>query len=208
MSNQLDLLWSLLGPEQIPLWLKIGYTLFVCVLVPMYWRHYGPGNFLWFSDTSLLLALVALWIENSLLTSMVALAVLFLDIAWNVDFFSRLTIGASVTGLSDYMFNRHTSLSIRALSIFHVFFPVLLLWMLFRLGYDQRAVIVQTLLAWILLPLSFFLTRRSENVNWVHGFGNKARRWLPAPLHVLLLMILFPLVIYLPTHFLLKFIFS
>ena len=207
MSNQLELLWSLLAPEQIPLWLKIGYTLFVCILVPNYWRHYGPGNFLWFSDMSLLMGLVALWIENSLLTSMIALAVLFLDIAWNLDFFSKLTIGVSITGLSDYMFNRSTSLLIRALSIFHVFFPVLLLWMLSRLGYDQRALVLQTLLAWILLPLSFFLTRRPENVNWVHGFGNKPRRWLSAPLHILLLMVLFPIVIYLPTHFLLKNIF-
>ena len=207
MGKQLDLLWSFLAPEQIPLWLKISYTIFVCVLIPIYWKHYGPGNFLWFSDISLLIAVVALWIENSLLTSMIALAVLLLDIAWNLDFFAKLTVGRSVTGLSEYMFNQKTGLLIRALSIFHVFFPVLLLWTLFQLGYDKRALAVQTVLAWVLLPLSFFLTRRSENVNWVHGFGNKARRWLPAPVHVLLLMILVPLVIYLPTHLILKKIF-
>ena len=39
---------------QIPLWVKLGYTLFVAVLVPIYLRHYGPANFLWFSDVALL----------------------------------------------------------------------------------------------------------------------------------------------------------
>lgn len=32
----------------IPIWLKIAYTLFVCMLVPIYWRQYGPVNFLCF----------------------------------------------------------------------------------------------------------------------------------------------------------------
>ena len=204
MGNQLEMLCSWLAPEQIPLWLKVGYTLFLCLLIPVYWEHYGPGNFLWFSDIALLLATGALWLESPFLTSMIALAVLLLDIAWNLDFFAHLLTDTSITGLSAYMFNRKTSLLIRALSLFHIVFPILLLWMLSRLGYDKRAFIMQTLLAWIVLPLSYFFTRRSENVNWVHGFGNKPTRWLAAPLHVLLLMILFPLVIYLPTHFLLQ----
>ena len=199
--------WSLLGPGQLPLWLKVGYTIFVCILVPIYWRHYGPGNFLWFSDISLLLAFVAIWWESSLLTSMIALAVLVLDIAWNLDFFAQLFTNTSITGLSSYMFNRKTSLPIRALSLFHVVFPILLLWMLSRLGYDERALLTQTILASIILPLSYFFTRRSENVNWVHGFGNEPTRWLSPPLHVLLLMILFPLVIYLPTHLFLRIFF-
>ena len=198
------MLWGVMAPEQIPLWLKVGYTAFVGVLVPIYWKHYGPGNFLWFSDISLLIGLPAIWLESALLTSIIALAILILDIAWNLDFFAKLLTNTSITGLSAYMFRRETSLLIRALSIFHVFFPFLIVWMLYRLGYDSRALGIQTLLAWILLPLSYFLTRRSENVNWVHGFGNEPSRWLAPQLHVLLLMILFPLVIYLPTHILLQ----
>lgn len=207
MWNQLEMLWSFVAPEQIPLWLKIGYTVFLCVLIPAYWKHYGPGNFLWFSDSALLIGFVAIWVESSLLTSIMALAVLLLDLAWNLDFLSRLIVGKSIIGLSAYMFNHEVSRFIRILSLFHVFFPFLLFWMLYRLGYDNRALSVQTLLAWIALPLSYFFTRRSENVNWVHGFGNKPHRFLPPALHILVLMILVPLVIYLPAHFLLKAIF-
>ena len=88
MWNQLEMLWGSVAPEQIPLWLKVGYTAFVCVLVPIYWRHYGPGNFLWFSDACLLIAVFAIWLESSLLTSIIALAILLLDLAWNLDFFA------------------------------------------------------------------------------------------------------------------------
>jgi len=65
-----------LHPAQIPLWLKLAYTLFICVVVPVYWLQYGPGNFLWFSDLALLATTAALWLENSLLVSMMAVSVL------------------------------------------------------------------------------------------------------------------------------------
>lgn len=47
------------GVTDIPLWIKITYTLFVCLLVPVYLRHYGPANFLWFSDVALLVTVPA-----------------------------------------------------------------------------------------------------------------------------------------------------
>lgn len=208
MWNLFETLWGLIAPEQIPLWLKIGYTAFVCVLIPIYWGHYGPGNFLWFSDMALLIGLGAIWLESSLLTSIIALAVLLLDIAWNLDFLGQLIFGKSITGLSAYMLNSQVRPHIRALSLFHVFFPILIVWLLFRLGYDDRALGLQTLMALVLLPLSYFFTRRAENVNWVHGFGNEPHRWLPPALHVVMLMVLFPIIIYFPSHLLLKKIFQ
>jgi hypothetical protein len=70
----------------IPPGLKIIYTLFVCVLVPIYWRQYGPTNFLWFSDIALLALAPALWLENALLVSMLAILVVFFEALWNIDF--------------------------------------------------------------------------------------------------------------------------
>jgi FlaA1/EpsC-like NDP-sugar epimerase len=199
---------EVLSLDQIPLWLKLSHTLFLCVLFPIYWRQYGPSNFLWFSDIALLITVPALWLESSLLTSMTALSVVLLDVAWNLDFFVRLITGKSVSGLSAYMFNSKISRIIRALSLFHIVFPILLLWMLSRLGYDRRALVAQTLLAWIILPASYLLNRSSENVNWVHGFGSEGKRWLPPMQHLAVLMLLVPLHIYLPTPLLLRFIFG
>jgi hypothetical protein len=50
------------------------------------------------------------------------------------------------------------------------------------------------------LPLSYLVSNRQENVNWVYGFGQKPQTILPWPLFVILLMVLFPLAVYLPSH--------
>jgi hypothetical protein len=186
----------------IPLGLKVAYTIFVCALVPIYWRQYGPTNFLWFSDIALLALVPALWLENTLLVSMVAISVMFFEALWNIDFFFRLTTGKSLIGLSAYMFDPRISLFIRGLSGFHIVLPLLLLWMLHELGYDQRAFLWQTIVALVVLPLSYLVSNAQENVNWVYGFGQNPQRILPAPLFVMLLMLLFPLAVYLPTHLL------
>lgn len=199
---------SLVNADMIPLWIKVSVTLFVCVLVPVYWVQYGPANFLWFSDVALLLTVPTLWLESGLLASMMALAVGLLELAWIVDFVVRLIAGVSVTGLSSYMFDPRISPAIRALSLFHIWLPILLLWMLSRLGYDSRAVAMQTLLSWILLLMSYWLTRPSENVNWVYGFRSQPQTLIPAWLYLILVMVLFPLAVYLPTHFVFRTLFG
>jgi len=208
MLDQPHTIWPLLSFDQIPLWLKVSFTLFVCLLVPVYWAQYGPGNFLWFSDIALLLTVPALWLESALLASMSSLAVVVLEALWIVDFFVKLIAGVSVTGLSKYMFDSKISLPIRALSLFHIPLPLILLWMVHRLGYDSRALAAQTLLSWLVLPISYLLTERSENVNWVYGFRSQPQKWMPAQLYLALLMALFPLVLYLPMHFLLRRLFG
>lgn len=192
----------------VPLWLKLAYTVFVIILVPIYAKKWGWGNFLWFSDIALLVMVPALWLESRLLTSMTAVGVLLPEVFWNLSFFIRLLTGKRIGGLTDYMFDSKKSLFLRALSLFHVFLPVLLLWMLARLGYVPYGWLAQTILAWIVLPLSYLLTDPKENVNWVHGPGSKPQKRLPAPLYLVLVMIVFPVVVYLPTHLILRWLFT
>src|SRR4026209_908069 len=144
MSNLLYRVLILTREGQIPLWLKVSFTLFVLVLLPVYWKQYGPGNFLWFSDLALLHTVPALWLESSLLASMILLSIGLLELIWIVDFFARLIVGPSLTGLSAYMFDSKIPLSIRALSLFHIVLPKLVVWIVSRLGYDGRALVAQT----------------------------------------------------------------
>ena len=187
--------------EPIALGIKIAYTLFLAVLVPVYWAHYGPRNFLWFSDIALLGAGVAIWLESPLLASMMMLAVLLPECAWNLDFFGRLLTGHRMFGMSAYMFERERPRFLRALSLFHVPLPVSLVWLVHRLGYDRRAWLGQSLLALVVLPVTYWLTDPAENVNWVHGLGAPQRR-LPPWLYLALLIVAFALVLYLPPHLL------
>jgi hypothetical protein len=193
----------------IPLWLKLAYTAYTAVLVPAYARKAdaGPLNFLWFSDLALFSTGAALWLESSFLASVTAVGVLAPELLWNLSFFVRLLTGKRISGLTDYMFDGRRSLFMRGLSLFHVVLPILLIWLLASFGYDTRALLVMTVVAWVVLPATYLLTRPEHNINWVFGFGSPPRRPLPPKLWVLALMLGFPILIYLPTHFLLRAIF-
>jgi len=192
----------------IPLWIKFAYTLFAAVTVAVYAVKYGPGNFLWFSDIALLAAVPALWLESSLLASMMTIGILLPEVFWNVTFFGRLFTGKRLAGLTDYMFDPQKPLFLRSLSLFHVFLPVLLLWMIARLGYAPGAWIAQTALVWIVLPMTYWFTDPQKNINWVYGPGSGPQKRLPALIYLCLLMIFFPAVIYFPTHLLLQTLFK
>src|SRR5215467_7500962 len=110
--------------SKVPLWLKVAYTIFVSVLVPVYWTNYGPSNFLWFSDVALLITLPAIWLESSLLLSIATVGILLPELIWTIDFFVRLVTGISLVGLSYYMFDPGKPLFLRGLSLFHIFLPI------------------------------------------------------------------------------------
>ena len=76
--------------QRLPLWLKLVYTAFMVVLVPVYWYYYGPTNFLYFCDVALILTLVGIWIESPLLISMCAVGILAPQTLWVVDFLWHL----------------------------------------------------------------------------------------------------------------------
>lgn len=184
----------------IPLWVKITCTLFVALTVAVYAVKYPPYNFLWFSDVALLMTVPALWLESALLTGMAAVGVLLPEALWNASYFWQLATGRRLSGLADYMFDSTRPRYLRALSLFHVFLPPLLLWMVWRLGYDPVALPAQTALAWVVLPLCYLWTPPAENVNWVFGPGAKPQQRMPGPAYLALLMAGFPLLVYLPTH--------
>jgi len=195
--------------ELIPLWIKLSYTAFVVVTVAVYSVKYPLWNFLWFSDIALIATVPALWLESSLLASMMLVGVLLPELVWNAAFFGRLFTGKRFFGLTDYMFDPARPRYLRAISLFHVFLPLLLLWMVARLGYDSDALIWQSLAAWVVLPLTYRLADpKVENVNWVFGWTAEPQKRMPPLAYLGLVMIGFPLLLYFPTHVLLQGLFS
>ncbi|MDT8375471.1 MAG: hypothetical protein RQ867_01905 [Mariprofundaceae bacterium] len=192
----------------VPLWLKIAYSAYVAVTLPIYYRKYGPANFLWFSDIALITTVAALWLESPLLASMMAIAILIPELIWNIGFFSGLITGEPALGLANYMFDKEKPVYLRTLSLFHIFLPPLLLWLVYRLGYDENALLAQSAVALVVLPVCYHFTSRRENINWVFGPGTTAQQKISPGLFLLLMMIAFPLLIYLPTHLLLLTVFG
>jgi hypothetical protein len=193
---------------QLPFVLKAFATAFIIVLIPAYALHYGWGNFLWLSDIALFGSVLALWVERSLIASMMAVGILVVESAWIIDFFGHLITGRSLLGLSEYMFEAHRPIFIRALSLFHLVLPGLLLWMVWRLGYDSRAWLMQTLLTSVVLVVTYLFTNRVDNINWVFGPGSRPQDRLPPALYLILVMVVLPVGVYLPTHIILRYLFA
>jgi hypothetical protein len=202
--------------RRVPIALKIPYTLFVLVLVPCYWHHYGPANFLYFCDVALLVTAVALWTESRLLVSTQAVAILLPQLFWMVDFAAMAAARKSPLGMTAYMFDPAIPLWLRALSSFHFWLPILLLWLVWRLGYDRRALPLEMACGWALLAFCFWLLptlagarRDSININYVFGPGNAGHQtWMPPLLWWTLVMAVFGVVICPVTHLVLDRLFG
>lgn len=201
--------------RRIPLWVKVPFTLFACVVVPYYWATYTPWNFLYFCDVALLMTLVGLWTESPLLISLPTIGIGLAQMLWVVDFLTRLVAGVYLTGMTSYMFNADIPLFVRVLSSFHGWLPFALIWLVWRLGYDRRAFPLQAALAIMLLLVCYFLAPAppppaahpnwAVNINYVYGLDDKNPQTIMAPWLWLLFMMTFIIIaLYVPTHLLLR----
>jgi hypothetical protein len=198
--------------SRLPLALKLVYSAFMLVLVPVYWKNYGPTNFLYFCDVALLLTLVGIWTENTLLISMCAVGILFPQAIWVADFLATI-FGFKLTGMTAYMFNPNSSLFLRGLSLFHGWLPFLLIFLVFRLGYNRRGFLAWTSLAWVLLFVCYFLMPGPDpdagfkpvNINYVWGLNDAAAQtWMSPNAWFLAMLVVLPTLILFPTHLILK----
>jgi len=188
---------------RLPLWLKILWTLWVLAWIPVYWRQYGLQNFLYFCDLGNILIAIGLWLESPLIFSAQATGLLLFQTLYTIDLASAILSGWHIIGGTEYMFDPHVPLFIRLLGLFHVVMPPLLLWGVWRLGYDKRGWKFQTVLTWIVVPINYFW-RPEFDVNWARGPFFHEQHILPGPLYLLAYLVVVPLAVYWPTHLLLQ----
>src|SRR5262245_47017027 len=112
---------------RIPLWLKLAFTAFMAVMVPVYLYYYGWTNFLYFCDIAMILTLIGMWKESPLLFSMSAIGIIVPQMIWVADFVGTI-FGYPVVHMTTYMFNANSSLLLRGLSLFHGWLPFLLIY--------------------------------------------------------------------------------
>ena len=184
---------------RLPWWLKIGWTIWLLVWAPLYWRQYGPQNFLYFCDIGNILIGVGLWLESPLIFSWVACGVLLFQTLFTMDLLGTLLTGHHLIGGTEYMFDPHLSLAVRLLSLFHLVTPPLLLWAIWRLGYDPRGWKLQTVLTWIVIPINHYW-RPEQNVNWARGLFYQEQHFVPGIVYLFGYLVAVPLLVYFPTH--------
>lgn len=195
---------------RIPLLLKISYSGFLAIMIPVYLMNYGPTNFLYFCDVALLLTLVGVWRENPLLISLPAVGILMPQLLWCADFVTHLC-GLKLTGMTAYMFDGDRSLFLRGLSLFHGWLPILLIYLVLKLGYDRRALAGWTVICVALCLIAYFLLppagallpdpQLPRNVNYVFGMDDtKPQAMLPPLGYLGAWMAALIGIVFLPTH--------
>jgi hypothetical protein len=173
---------------------------------------------LWFCDAALILTVAGMWLESSLLISMCAVGILLPQCLWLADFGANL-LGFRFLGLTGYMFDPQLPLFTRGLSLFHGWLPLLLIWLLGRLGYDKQALSAWTSLAAGLVLACYFFTPPAGahlanpnlpiNINYIYGFNDRQpQSWVNQDLDVILWLGVLWLVAFVPTHLALGKIFA
>jgi len=171
---------------RIPLWVKLLYTAFFAVLLPVYLHYYGPTNFLYFCDIALLMTFVALWTESPLWASAPLVGITIPQLLWMADFMC----GGQLILMTDYMFDSNRPLFLRGLSFFHFWLPFFLLYVVCRLGYDRRAWLTWSALGCTVLTVCYFFMpgpgastepNLPVNINYVFGFDDKKEQEIMAP---------------------------
>jgi len=194
-------------PLDILFALKIFFTAMVLVIVPVYWKHWGPKNFLWFSDVALFGVTIGLWVESPLMISMIAVMVFWAELAWNLDLLMRLIFKVDMFGLTGYMFNDDQPLYVRLLSLFHVPLFGAIIYLLIQWGYIPEAFLYQIPITWIIL-IATYLAKPEENINWVYGWGEEPQKKFSPKVYFIGLLVLYPLIIMLSAHYFLLWVFG
>lgn len=208
-------------PRLIPLWIKIAYTAFMAMMIPVYLRNYGPTNFLYFCDVAAVMTLAAIWLESSLLLSAALVGAFVPQMLWVIDFFGEL-IGVHLTGMTSYMFDARKPFFLRFLSFFHFWLVFLLIYLVWCVGYDKRGLVLWTAIAWVLLTVCYvwmpppspsmdpitkdFLRdpNMPVNINYVYSITSdeKPQDWMDPNLYFAIYMMILVVGIYPLTHLL------
>jgi hypothetical protein len=201
----------------IPLWIKLVFTAYMAIFIAAYWNHYGPTVFLYFCDVALFLTLIALWTESSVLCSAALVGIFLPQVLWIIDF-SFQVAGMPLSPLTAYMFDESRPRLVRLLSTFHIWLPLLLTWVVWRVSFDARGILAWTAITWLMLLACFLLSpppghyadpHLLVNINFVFGFSlQEEQQWLNRYAYLAVLMIAWPVTTCLPTHLLFRWLAS
>ncbi len=189
--------------RKIPLIAKGAFSVFIVGWFFSNWVGNGLHSFLWICNASLLLVFLALIFESKLLASMALVGDFVYAVIWNIDF--HATLVSPFKGMTGYMLGPNHLLWLRTFSLFHIALPVLMVWLIFRLGYDRRAWPLQFLLSTFLGYISWVVGGPDKNINGVYSYEKVAAFNMAPVLYLTLLTLVNGGVIFL-THWGTKFL--
>lgn len=172
----------------------------LAVYLPSYTVAYGLRNFLFLCNLGVLLTAVAIWRGDRLLLSSQAVAAPSIGLAWALDFSWRLATGAHLFGGTEYMWDPRYPLFTRLLSLYHLVWPILVVALVRRVGYDRRGWLLQSGVAAAALVVCRLFTPPAENINFAFVDPLFHRAFEPPVLHIAIVLAALAAVAYGLTH--------
>lgn len=209
-------------PTGLPSWLRAAVVAWCIFWFAAYYEYFGWQFVLWFCCMANMYVMVGCITNKALWFSLAAIAALGVQALYTLDFAALCILGESPTGATAYMLDENRPLWLRGLSLFHVWMPALMVFAIHKLGYDRRALWIQTPLALCILPLCYFAFDpalqtndpifpmmggvpfdRDFNINWVHAFYDRPEPKIGTR-RLWAMLIGYPLLIHWPTHWVLS----
>jgi hypothetical protein len=197
-----------LGPERklssdpFPILRWVALLLFAAWF-PAYAHYWGWANFLHVCDAAVILTCAGLWWGNSALLSSQALNAVLADFLWCLDAGWRIVFGKHLIGGTEYMWDSHYPFWLRLISLFHIFLPILLVWAVNRVGYDRRALALQSGILVVLLIASRFFDP-ALNINYAFLDPVFHRSWGSGPVHLFVIWLAMVIFTYWPVAWVLQ----
>lgn len=186
-----------------PIWMRCVAFAWFALWFPMYWHTWGAANFIHLCDVAVILTCIGMWASSGLLISSQAVGALIVDIVWAIDAASRIFLRHALFPGNEYLTDPHYPLWIRSLTVFHVVMPLLLIWGVYLMGYHRRGWALQSAIALPVFILARF-TKPLTNIDFAFSDPFFHRAWGPAPAHIVVTWLFMVLIVYLPTHLVLK----
>lgn len=175
----------------------------LAIYVPAYLWAYPWWNFLFLCNLGILLTGIGLVTGSRLLVSSQAVGAPIVGLVWTLDAGWRLLTGEFLFGGTNYMWNPGYPLFTRLLSLYHIAWPLLLIAVCRREGYDRRGWALQTLVLTLGLGVARLATQPVDNVNFAFLDPFWKRQFGPPWLHVLVSVGIMAGLAYGATHWLL-----
>jgi len=185
-------------------WLALAW---LAVWIPAYWRVWGWQNFLHLCDIAVILSCAGIIFGSRLLISSQALATLVAGMVWFLDAGWRVAFHHNLIGGTEYLWDASRPLWVRLLSLFHIALPILLVALCARIGYDRRALALQSAITVGLMAISRWMGP-AQNLNYAFSDPVLHRALGPAPIHFAIILAATIIVFYLPAHIVLAWRFS
>ena len=178
-------------------WFALAWLL---VYIPVYAYAYGAWHFLFLCNLGVLTTACGLLIGSPLLLSSQAVAAPVVCLLWLADVGWKLTTGRYLHGGTAYMWDGTLPLAARVLSLYHAFWPLLLVYCLRTSGYDRRGFLIQVVLATASFMAALLIAPRFENINYVFRWQGAAVDQVRPLWHVAIMLGVLIAGVYWPMH--------